>query len=382
LVCALMALSPLPLSSETPELERQRRGLTEIQQEVDALREDLVVRRQERSELLRELEQRERDIAALARAQHQLAVEIRALRESIERLQREHAAETKILAREQRAISELMRAVYATGPADRLRLLLDQDDAKRLSRLLAYYEYINRQRLARVARTRTQIARLARLTENRNEEVDRLEQLAAHQLETQRRLEEAQTRRTNLLAEIEQTIASGDDRVSALEADARELRALIARLEQQGQIVAEADVHQEPLSNRRGRLPWPVQGRLKTRFAAAKQAGALKWDGVVLASGEGAPVRAVHPGRVVYADWLRGFGLLLILDHGDGFMTLYGNNQTVLKEAGEWVIAGEPIALSGTTGGPWAEGLYFALRRNGTPLDPEDWCSDRGEFVH
>lgn len=187
----------------------------------------------------------------------------------------------------------------------------------------------------------------------------------------------ARERRARVLAELEGTIASGAEQVAALEADAASLRALIADLEQRGQILAEADVETTPLAARRGRLPWPVAGPLVARFGAPRDAGRLRWDGVVLAAPEGAEVRAVHGGRVVYADWLRGLGHLVIIDHGDDYMTLYGNNQTVLAGNGDWVVAGETIALSGTTGGRGADGLYFGVRRDGEPLDPERWCRAR-----
>lgn len=374
-ILLLATLTTLTASAdELAELERQRQDLDTIEQQVGALREDLAARREERARLLHELEQSERDVAALARAEHQLGREIEAQQRAIDDLQRQLGDETAVLAGEQQSLAELLRAVYGAGRADRLRLLLDQEDAERLSRLFAYYDYINRERLARIADTRSRAERLATLSAVAEEEAARLRRLAGHQRQTRERLEAARERRSQLLAEVERTIASGVERITSLETDAASLRALIADLEQQGQILAEADVEMTPLAERRGQLPWPVAGRLVTRFGEPKEGGRLRWDGVVLAVPEGVAVRAVHPGRVVYADWLRGQGLLVIIDHGDDYLTLYGNNETVLTEAGEWVAAGETIALSGTTGGRGAEGLYFALRHEGKPLDPERWC--------
>ncbi|WP_157633802.1 murein hydrolase activator EnvC family protein [Thioflavicoccus mobilis] len=375
-------IAPLATASadELADLERQRRDLNTIEQQVGALREDLAAQRAERTRLLQDLEQSERDVAALARAEHQLGVEITDQQRAIDDLQRQFAAETEVLAREQRDLAELLRAVYAAGRADRLRLLLDQEDVERLSRLFAYYDYINRERLARISSTQARAAGLAGLAAAAEEEAVRLRRLAGHQRETRARLEAARERRGQLLAEVERSIASRAERIAALETDAASLRALIAELEQRGQILAEADLVTEPLAERRGRLPWPVAGRILTHFGAPKDAGRLRWDGVVLAAPEGGAVRAVHPGRVVYADWLRGLGLLVIIDHGDGYMTLYGNNQAILTGAGEWVAGGETIALSGTTGGRGAEGLYFAVRHGRKPLDPERWCSAKASF--
>ena len=164
-------------------------------------------------------------------------------------------------------------------------------------------------------------------------------------------------------------------------ANAQALRTLIERLRRQVQIAAEIEINQEAIVARKGRLAWPIsEGRLASRFRGSEgdQDPDLHADGVLIEADEGSEVRAVHHGRVVYADWLRGFGLLLVIDHGDGYMTLYGHNQALLKEVGEWIATGEVIALTGASGGSGNRGLYFALRYQGKPLDPERWCRGRG----
>jgi septal ring factor EnvC (AmiA/AmiB activator) len=128
------------------------------------------------------------------------------------------------------------------------------------------------------------------------------------------------------------------------------------------------------ISGLKGDLSWPVQGRLSTRFGTQRASGGLTWDGVVISAGEGSEVRSLYYGRVAFADWLRGFGLLIILDHGDGYMSLYGFNQALLKETGEWVERGETIALVGDSGGRNFPSLYFGIRHRGRPLDPRQWC--------
>jgi septal ring factor EnvC (AmiA/AmiB activator) len=182
--------------------------------------------------------------------------------------------------------------------------------------------------------------------------------------------------RAVLLAELDRGIATGQLDIAALEADAQALRQVIEQLARQAQIVAEVDLRQVSLAERRGGLSWPLQDvTLLAQFNEPKGAEGQRWDGVVLAAEEGAEVRAVHHGRVVYADWLRGFGLLAVIDHGEGYMSLYGHNQTILKEVGEWVGAGDVVALSGSSGGQHAGRLYFAIRHRGQPQDPRVWCS-------
>ena len=128
----------------------------------------------------------------------------------------------------------------------------------------------------------------------------------------------------------------------------------------------------------RGKLPWPVDGRLLARFGTPRSDSRLKWDGVLIGAPAGTRVRAIHDGRVVFADWLRGAGLLLIVDHGGGYLSLYGHNQSLLKGAGERVRAGEAIATVGSSGGQDSPALYFAIRQQGQPSDPLRWCSTQG----
>jgi septal ring factor EnvC (AmiA/AmiB activator) len=240
---------------------------------------------------------------------------------------------------------------------------------------MSYYGYLNRYRLGRLRGFAERTRHLEALRLEASEETQRLAMLAARQEDTRRRLAQAQTQRTELLAQLEQTIASREERFAVLRADAERLRALVEQLERQAAILPEADVSQEPIATLRGRLAWPLgAGKLVKRFGRVKGDSGQRWDGVLIAAAEGTEVRAVHHGRVVYADWLRGFGLLIIIEHDDGYMSLYGRNQTLLKEAGEWVASGETIALSGSSGGQRMPGLYFAIRHHGRPLDPERWC--------
>jgi septal ring factor EnvC (AmiA/AmiB activator) len=140
------------------------------------------------------------------------------------------------------------------------------------------------------------------------------------------------------------------------------------------QLVAPAEtVEHRPFRALKGRMPWPAKGSLAGRFGMEKRGGLL-WDGVLISAPEGREVKAVHHGRVAFADWLRGFGLLLIIDHGDGYMSLYGHNQSLFKEAGDWVEQGEPVALVGNSGGRLDTGVYFGIRYQGRPVNPKHWC--------
>jgi septal ring factor EnvC (AmiA/AmiB activator) len=257
-------------------------------------------------------------------------------------------------------------------------MLLDQEDPNRVSRIMLYYEYLNRFRVRRIEAVTQRARRLEGLAQEAAEEKSRLSMLARKQDETRTGLRAAQQERSGLLSALERTITNQEASIAGLRSAAQEMRRLLEDLERRARELPEADVSQLPLTQLRGRLRWPLRdARLLSRFGSPRGDGTQRWDGVVLQATEGAEVRAIYYGQVAFADWLRGFGLLLIIEHDDGYMSLYGHNQTLLKEPGEWVEAGETVALSGSSGGRVSPGLYFAIRHRGRPLNPEQWCRRR-----
>lgn len=356
-------------------MERRERDLDAIERQVQNLGQELIGRNAERQALIKELEERERDVAALAIAGRELDQLVREQTRVAEELRARQAEEQQALKAELVRLSELVRAAYVMGRADGLRMLLNQEDPLRASRIISYFVYFNRERVGRIQAVEARAERLALLAGDAEREAARLVDLAKQQDATRTRLIDAKRERAAVLADLERAISTGEEDVASLRQDAENLRLLVEHLRQRAQIRAELDVQQEPFAQRRGRLAWPLlEGRVRAAFGSPRVGSGLVWDGVLLAAREGEEVRAVYNGRVVYADWLTGFGMLLVIDHGDGYMTLYGHNEALLKEVGEWVSANEVVALSGNSGGRGDAMLYFAIRRNGEPLDPAAWC--------
>ncbi|MCG6861640.1 MAG: peptidoglycan DD-metalloendopeptidase family protein, partial [Chromatiaceae bacterium] len=379
ILAALLAAAALPVWADDEAIENQKRNLTEMEQRVSDLEQDLDTRRARRRELTEKLERHERDIADLARSGHQLVAMIGEQERVLEKLRSQLAAERKTLVRQRADLGDLMRSAYAMGPGDRIRMLLDQDNSNRLSRFMAYYGFLNRFQTKRIEAVAQRARQLDGVRQKAEREQARLVSLAQKQDDTRARLAVAQEERKALLTSLEQTIATRTERFEDARAQAREMRGLLEQLEQQARVLPEAGLRQEPLEQLRGRLAWPLEGApLLSHYGSLKGDGSQRWDGVVLAAEEGSEVRAIHHGRVAYADWLRGFGLLLVIEHDDDYMTFYGHNQTLLKEPGEWVAAGETIALSGSSGGRLSPRLYFAIRHRGRPLNPEHWCRHTG----
>ena len=281
-------------------------------------------------------------------------------------------------------LARRVRASYAMGRRERLKLFLNQDDPARFSRVLTYYGYLQRRRAQRIEAVRGLLDDIARMESDILTAESRLELLLAEEGQASVKLRQAQAERKEVLAALDKDLKQRGAEVARLEQDEARLKRLVTRLKQQQERLDAAATQVVPpavagteeakrFGDRKGRLQWPAPGKVRHAFGASK-GGGLAWDGTLIGASEGDPVRAVHRGRVAFADWLKGYGLLLIVDHGDGYMSLYGYNQSLLKATGDWVEAGEVIAFVGNSGGRTEPGLYFSIRQGGKPVDPARWC--------
>jgi len=366
LVCAL-AVVPAGATSESAKAEAQ---LRDIRAEIERVRSQVQRDAAERERLARRLRDAEQSATA-ARAERD-----RLRREQAERVQRraelaleKRERETE-LEGERAALAAQMRAAYMIGREEPLKLLLNQRDPARAGRMFAYYGYFGRARAGQIARIENFVARIAELDAELEAEQARLADLETRQREEVERLDKARAERGEVLASLTaeaRSRAASLDRLrreqAALEKLLRELRRAIEKFPSDSK---------SPFARMRGKLAWPTTGRVIARYGQTR-AGGLKWDGVLLSTTRGAPVRAVYHGRVIYADWLAGLGLLVILDHGDGYLSLYGHNEQIYRKVGERVTAGDPVAAAGDTGGRSSPELYFEIRRAGRPVSPFPW---------
>ncbi|HTV49884.1 MAG TPA: peptidoglycan DD-metalloendopeptidase family protein [Steroidobacteraceae bacterium] len=280
---------------------------------------------------------------------------------------REH--ETR-LAAERAALAGELRAAYVIGREEPLKLLLNQRDPARAGRIFVYYDYFARSRADGLARIAADLHSIGELDQQLALEEQHLGELEDTQRTQVAELESARSARAQALTTLqaeshnrEQTLVRLQREQSGLEELLRELRRALERFP--------IDSH-DAFARLRGDLAWPVGGRIVASFGQPR-AGALKWDGMLIETQRGAPVRAVYHGRVIFADWLPGLGLLLIVDHGDGYLSLYGHNERLYKSVGEPVTAGDAIAAAGDSGGSSRPELYFEIRKAGHPVDPRPW---------
>ncbi len=367
---ALSALAAPPL----PTAADNRDKLDALRAKMRALGAELRRDSGKRDRLRVQLERLERDISEGHRALRNTRRRVAAKRDTLGRLTDTYRRQTELLTRQRRALERLVRTNYRMGKRDFVKMLLNQDDPAKLGRMLAYYRYLAQARSAQieaigVTLRENQTLRDALATERRE-----LEALQAAQEHERQVLAERQAQRRAALANLERRMGARQAELERLKQDEARLEKLIDQVS--------AAVRDLPLetpagtsfAQMRGRLGLPVKAKVRARFGDSKSR-AGRWRGVLLETAESAEVRAVFHGRVAFADWLRGFGLLLILDHGNGYMSLYSHNEALHKQVGDWVETGESISQAGTSGGLDAPGLYFEIRHNGEPQNPLLWCN-------
>ncbi len=352
------------------------------EQELEGVRERI-------SELKKSMDEAAEERDRLAGELQELEVAIAEQRQRIAEIEREQRkAETKKeeldatlrqreahLDGETRALAAQVRAAYLSGSQEKIRLLLNQQDPATLGRLMAYYDYLNDYRAENIEAVTAEIRELDVLRGQIAAEEARLADLARTRYGELTRLNGSQEERNALLASLRDKIKREGVEVERLAAQERDLTRLIAELTS---ILSDYPISsEEPFSEHKGKLTWPVAGTLVHDFGQPRGGSAMKWNGVVMETPRGTEVRAVYHGRVAFADWLAGMGLLVIVDHGEGYMTLYGYNETILKKTGDWVAPGDVIATVGDSGGQSEFGLYFELRSGTRPVNPRAWITRR-----
>jgi len=262
---------------------------------------------------------------------------------------------------------------YITGRAEVFKLLLSQQSPSTLGRMLVYYDYLNRTRSARIAAVGADLDKLAALNADTQRVEAELKDLEAAQATQAAAVAKSRDERQAVVTRLESTIKDDSDAVAKLKGEEKRLADLVEQLRQlMAGLPVEGD---QPFATLKGKLAWPVQGRLAGDFGQPRAGSVVKWNGVLLEATPGTAVRAVYHGRVAFADWLPGLGLLVIVDHGGGYMSLYGHNEALLKESGDWVQPGETIAQVGDTGGAPKPALYFEIRFKGEPVNPHAWIT-------
>lgn len=360
------------LLQQPSEADKQRKQaeLEAIQEQIAERLEQLEDRKQELSdseEALRELEQAMSTAAQRIRETQQQQNELQ------QRIQANESEVAELQRQQQQHAEQLQRQVakaYTNGEHDFLKLLLNQQDPAELERLLNYYHYFNKARIDQIEQLKSVVNELKALQQTLTAQRQELKELEQQQVARRNALKQQQSEQESLIANLQQQQRQDKSRLSQLESSREELEQVIVAIEQ----ALQTNVQLVGLAPVKSRLDWPTQGRVQKLFGRSRE-GPLRWKGVMIEGQTGQSVHTIADGRVLFADWLRGFGLVTVIDHGEGYMSLYGHNQTLLKQVGEEVKMGEEIALMGQTGGRSQAALYFEIRHRGAPQNPTRWIN-------
>lgn len=392
-------------------------SLSGVQSRIKALKESLFSRRGRAEKLDSALREAETAVAEIEKTLREKTHFYDERRAHLEALKRRQAILTAELQHHRTALIHQLRTAFTIGRKERLKLLLNQENPALVGRTLVYYDYFNRDRAQQIMVAQSSLVELESLGSEIAKTVTELERTLATLKQQKSELAATRTERHRVLASLQKEIATDEKQLSRLKADEQRLQLLVEKVieearqepvavpaparppqaERQPEVATappaatvrpvpsaaagQAFRPDKPFWQQKGSLPWPTAGRVTGRFGRSRSAASgTTWQGVYIEAKSGQEVRAVSSGRVAFAEWIRGFGLMVILDHGGGYMSLYGHNQSIFRKVGEQVNAGDVISTVGDSGGQGSPGLYFEIRSKGQPQNPERWC-DRGSPV-
>lgn len=325
-----------------------------------------------RDNLSHTLQQQDKRIAELTRQDKQLKQQQETAQQRLKKVEQQQADMAAEQSTQLNWLKKTAQALYQQGREPTLKLLLSQQEPDQVSRLLRYHDYFQQARQQRIEELKDELKALLNVAKEVRDARQQLQQQQTAVQQQQQQIQAAQQERKKALAELNNSISDQASRLTRMRQDAERLDKLLQDMQKNIADVP-ANPSGAPFAKLQGKLPWPAQGKIKARYNSVRE-GNIRWSGVLLDVPDGTPVKAIHAGRVTYVDWVRGYGLITIVDHGNSYLSLYGHSQTLLKEVGDWVQPGEVIALAGNSGSADRSGVYLEIRKSGQPLNPSNWC--------
>lgn len=381
LFATLLSCAPLQAAPKKPP----QKDLVELRERIDHLKREIDSAEEDKADVLDSLKQSEQAISQINRGLHEMAQERQEVSTGLSDAQQQSKQTRARIQAQQNLLSKLLYQQYVNGSQDTMRLMLNLQNPNEITRQIAYYGYLSRSRATLIASLRDDLEAAEAAENVVKEKHAELVRIEAKQLSERHALQQEANTRKRTLGKLERQIGDRRKQVAKLERDEKRLTRLVERLAQAMTVKKSSgrkpgtrpDTASGDFTKLKGHLKLPVSGELTNRFGARRSDTGTSWKGLFIRANAGSPVRALGPGQVVFADWLRGFGNLIIVDHGDGYMSLYGNNEALLKQEGDSVAAGDGIAQVGNSGGNPETGLYFEVRYHSRAIDPLLWVSKR-----
>ena len=344
--------------------------LSSVQQAIKKQKNTISQVNQDRTALQSKLKADDIAIGKTAKAINNTRIMLKKIKHKIAELEKKERVLITQKKHQEKLLAQQLRTAYSAGNHDYIKLILNQENPAKVQRTLTYYNYLNTAKIKEIDQFQLTLSQLLKVTTEHQDKVAQLKQLEGQQNQQNSTLRQSKARRASTLASLNKKLLSSQQQLAKLEAEEDNL---VAALQQVSSLM-KPQINLSGLSQLKKKLKWPVKGKLVRRYGSQKQ-GYLKWNGVLMTAPLGRQVETIHNGTVLFADWLKGYGLVTVIDHGDGYMSLYAHNQTLLKNVGERVESGESIALIGQSGGQSRPGLYFEIRYRGKTVDPKLWCT-------
>ncbi len=376
LILVMLLLMNVEVGLASTSQQEAEKKLAKVQSQIQKSQQSLEKQRGELGALEKQLRESEQLIGQLGRQISESKKVLNVSNQKIEQLNQQKEKLDKQLNKHQNLLYTQLRSEYLYGSQGKLKLLLNQEQPEKVGRNLTYYDYLHQARLQEMDQIKEILQKTVKIQSNIENEKNVAERITNKLVEERQAAEQAQQKRKQIVSSLNSSLSSEQKKLSSLEADEIELKKLLKELRETLANIAVID-EQHRFRKSKGKLFWPVVGKPKNKFGQKRNTARsnLNWQGVFIPSNEGNNVRSIFHGRVAFAEWMRGLGLLIIVDHGDGYMSLYGHNQSLFKQVGEWVEAGDKIATVGTSGGNTQAGLYFEIRKQGKAVNPAQWCS-------
>ena len=364
LACLGLSLNGLADSHQQSELKQLKRNIS-------ALEQKLATQRQQKGQLQTQIEIYEIDSSLLSQNIRNLKTKISSANKKLNQLNTEKNILEQRINIQRNAIAQQIRSMHKTGHEESLKLLLNQQDPQKFARNLKYYDYLIQARGQKIKQFTANINQLEITVADIKTTKITLAQSKKSLEQDRKKLAAKAKKRQKTLVALNKSLLTDNEKLTGYQKQRKQLEDLIKSVKQAAKQIGPAQDY-PPFVSSKGKLSWPVKGKLKNTFGTSRD-GDLRWEGWLIKADAGSSVQAVHQGRVVFSNYLRGFGLLIIIDHSDGYMSLYAHNQELLRDTGDWVQRGEIISRAGNTGGLSDPAVYFEIRKDGQPVNPKSW---------
>lgn len=377
IVACLVAAPPLLAQNKTVK----EKELKTVLRKIEKLKQSIDVKEDSKSQYIKQLKSIEGKIGKLNQEIRSIGKKITVKKKELTTLRETRLEHQRKLSQETDYLAEQVYAAFTLGRQEKVKLLFSQQDPQSLQRSLVYYQYFSNARVDLINDVQHNIDKILETEQLIQQARKDLEQSQQALNQQKKELKQDLGKRKSIIASLDKQLKQQGGSLSRLEDEAKQLQELIKSIEEIFVDAPESEISQRAFAELKGKLAWPVKGKLRRLFGRNKPLSNLRWQGVMIEAPEGQHVQAIFHGRIAFADWLRGMGNLIIIDHGNSYLSLYGHNEALFKTAGEWVEAGEVIGSIGSSGGQKNPGLYFEIRRKGKPQNPTNWCKSSNSFA-